>query len=100
MIVQSKWADPIFKVPRWFGIKADAMLIHPKLLVFGTWVDLESKYGKCLLVHERTHIKQMERYGWPKQYFMYLWQYCRYGYKNMPFEVEAREAQKECMEVE
>lgn len=44
---------------------------------------------KKLVAHERVHLVQWLRYwivGFP---FVYAYQFLRYGYKNMPLEVEA-----------
>lgn len=44
---------------------------------------------KKLVAHERVHLVQWRRYwivGFP---FVYVYQFLRYGYKNMPLEVEA-----------
>lgn len=40
--------------------------------------------------HELVHIEQVKRLGWIRFYLTYLWYIARYGYKNNPFEVEAR----------
>ena len=45
-----------------------------------------------LWAHEMVHIKQIERDGavlWTLKVFWYL---LRYGYKNSPYEIEARKA--------
>lgn len=40
--------------------------------------------------HEAIHIKQVKEHGRLKFICKYLWYNIRYGYKNNPFEVEAR----------
>ena len=46
-----------------------------------------------LLAHECAHVLQAERYSWPSAY---IWQWITTGfsYTRMPFEVEARAAEK------
>ena len=41
--------------------------------------------------HEIVHWEQKRRMGTVKFYFLYLVYWLRYGYKNHPFEIEARE---------
>ena len=44
-----------------------------------------------LVVHESVHIEQIQRLGAVKFTLLYLWYNIRYGYRNNPFEIEARE---------
>lgn len=46
-----------------------------------------------LLRHERKHLEQIERDGRLLFAIKYLYWLCRYGYKNCPYEVEARSAE-------
>lgn len=46
-----------------------------------------------LLRHEAKHLEQIEREGRVRFACKYLWQLCRYGYRNAPYEVEARRAE-------
>jgi hypothetical protein len=50
--------------------------------------------SRRLLAHELCHVLQAERHAWP---FAYVWQWMQYGfsYYRMPFEVEAREAERD-----
>lgn len=48
-----------------------------------------------LLRHERCHLEQIERDGHILFSLKYLWWLCRYGYRNNPYEVEARRAESE-----
>ena len=48
--------------------------------------------SSTMYTHENTHIQQVKRDGRLKFIFKYLWYLIRYGYKNNPYEVEAREA--------
>lgn len=58
-------------------------------IVLSKWYEWEATPAHW--AHERMHTIQQERVGWIKFYFIILGQYIRYGYKNAPFEVEARE---------
>ena len=40
--------------------------------------------------HELQHIRQMHRDGKFIYFFKYNWYWIRYGYKNNPYEIEAR----------
>lgn len=41
--------------------------------------------------HEEVHWEQAQRLGVVRFYALYLWYSVRYGYRNNPLEVEARE---------
>lgn len=43
-----------------------------------------------LLTHEKVHIQQIERDGVVTWAFKVLWYLVRYGYRNSPYEIEAR----------
>lgn len=43
--------------------------------------------------HEQKHKEQWAKEGW-KFLLKYIYFSCRYGYKNNPYEIEAREAAK------
>lgn len=43
-----------------------------------------------LLRHEEEHIRQIERDGAIKWTVLVLWYLLRYGYKNSPYEIDAR----------
>jgi hypothetical protein len=43
-----------------------------------------------LFRHEMEHIYQVQREGWFKFYVKYLYRNIKYGYKQNPYEVEAR----------
>lgn len=45
--------------------------------------------------HEICHIQQIKRLGWIRFAFHYLVSSMRYGYYQNPFEVEARDAEKQ-----
>lgn len=41
--------------------------------------------------HELVHINQIQKIGWLKFYITYLWYSVKLGYRNNPYEKEARE---------
>lgn len=47
------------------------------------------------LKHELVHIDQYKKHGLLKFLFLYVWYSMKYGYYDNPFEVEAREKDKE-----
>lgn len=46
-----------------------------------------------LIKHEMKHIEQIEREGRIKFFIKYTFFLIKYGYKNCPYEVEARQAE-------
>ena len=52
-----------------------------------------SERDERLLRHERKHLEQIERDGRLTFSIKYLYWLYRYGYKNCPYEVEARAAE-------
>ena len=51
------------------------------------------EHNERLLRHERKHLEQIERDGRLLFSIKYLYWLYRYGYKNCPYEVEARAAE-------
>lgn len=51
---------------------------------------LQEAVPDWLFRHELEHIYQVRREGWCKFHAKYLWYLIRYGYKNNPYEVDAR----------
>jgi len=49
--------------------------------------------SKKLMAHEMKHIEQQNREGWIKFFLKYNWYWVTRGYKNNPYEIEAREAE-------
>lgn len=47
------------------------------------------------LRHELVHIEQYKRYGTIKFLLLYSWYSFKHGYHNNPFEIEARQKEKE-----
>ena len=52
-----------------------------------------SKVPTWLFRHELEHVYQQIREGTVRFYLKHFWYSLRYGYRNNPFEVEARERQ-------
>lgn len=52
-------------------------------------------FDKCdrMERHENVHWQQYQRMGAVRYYLAYAWQWLRYGYQDMPMEIEAREAE-------
>jgi hypothetical protein len=50
--------------------------------------------NKGLHAHEEVHMDQYERHGWLGFVTRYVLYSIRYGYRNNPFEIEAREISK------
>jgi hypothetical protein len=80
--------------PSKFTGYADVAMINPFTL---SVLSLPRGYPmpRRLRAHERKHIEQVKRDGKIKFMFLYLCRNIRYGYKNNPYEVEAREAENE-----
>lgn len=58
-------------------------------IVLSKWAEWEAPPRHW--AHERCHVLQQKRDGWIKFYFIIFSQYIQYGYKQAPYEVEARE---------
>jgi hypothetical protein len=59
------------------------IILHPR-----------SKLTPRLLRHELAHVRQWQR--WPVTFpLRYIWHHLQYGYRDNPFEVEARAAEDE-----
>lgn len=50
-------------------------------------------YTPRLLAHEEMHIEQMKRDGKLKFLVKYVYYWCKVGYWDNPYEIEAREAE-------
>lgn len=51
--------------------------------------------GSSLRKHELKHIEQIYREGRIKFFFRYVYYSYKYGYRNNPYEIEARKAENE-----
>ena len=64
-------------------------VLYPYVLFKDAKDDVED----WLFRHELEHIYQVQRDGWFKFHAKYLYWLARYGYKNNPYEIEARKVQ-------
>ena len=62
---------------------------------FGIFVLAERINDLRLRRHEECHWKQYQRMGFWGFYLKYLWYSARYGYRNNPLEIEAREYERQ-----
>jgi hypothetical protein len=60
------------------------------LAPWGIYILPEHMYSDRLIAHEQVHWKQWVRMGTLRYYLTYAYQVLRYGYRNAPMEVEAR----------
>jgi len=70
--------------PRWVR----GMTLYPFIL----FREHKDAVTPILVAHEQHHIEQVRRMGWLKFYALYLWYQMKYGYRDNPLEVEARQA--------
>jgi len=98
MIYQSCLTDLLLYPPRIIGVKAAGMAPLPKVVIIATWIDIAKPRGRALLAHEFCHQRQMRRYGYLRFAGMYVWQFLRHGYRDMPLENEARAIQRQCLD--
>ena len=54
---------------------------------------LSEKQREWTIRHERKHQEQWQRYWYVGFLVLYVYQYLKYGYWDMPLEIEAREAE-------
>lgn len=50
-------------------------------------------HDAALIRHEMKHVEQMRREGVVKFFLLYLWWSLRYGYRDNPYEQQARAAE-------
>ena len=78
----------IILVPKWclpFGYG---------LCLYWFVIVVKGPYQAYLIAHEAEHVRQWKAEGffkWPVKYFYYLF---KYGYKENPYEVQARQAER------
>lgn len=53
--------------------------------------------NKAWMNHELAHVGQYQRYGFFPFIIRYIWYSIRLGYRQNPFEIEARAAEKRCL---
>ena len=63
------------------------------LAPWGIYILPAAMHSQRLIRHEQAHWRQWIRMGTVRYYATYLWQIVRYGYRNAPMEVEARNAE-------
>ena len=63
------------------------------LAPWGIYILPAAMHSQRLIRHEQQHWRQWQRMGAVRYYATYLWQIVRYGYRNAPMEVEARNAE-------
>lgn len=74
------------------NVKQVAIVIKNTIYLYGTTKEEFIKNKKWLL-HEQKHIEQYKREGVIRFLLKYVYYSMRYGYKNNPFEIEARIAE-------
>jgi hypothetical protein len=89
MVVTNIIAKWVILLARVFTPKTVGVTIFPFIFFYPP----EYAVYQSLLKHERQHLKQWLRYLWIGFPFVYIYQYLRYGYWNMPLEIEARAAE-------
>lgn len=72
-------------------------LFNQDAFVFYPWIFINNPNDKKLLAHELVHVMQVQRDGWLHFYLKYLYYHAKYGYKNNPYEIEARDKTDEYM---
>lgn len=63
------------------------------LAPWGIYILPAAMHSQRLTRHEQQHWRQWQRMGTVRYYATYLRQIVRYGYRNAPMEVEARNAE-------
>jgi hypothetical protein len=82
-------------------LAAKKMRVDKVAMVLGKTIHLHNTTkedflnDQCWYKHELVHIEQYKKHGLIKFLSLYLWYSIKYGYYNNPFEVEAREKEKE-----
>jgi hypothetical protein len=64
-------------------------------LPWGIYILEEHLNNKVLVKHELAHARQIKEEGVIKFYLKYLYYTLRYGYKNNPYEIDARRSSLE-----
>ena len=82
------------------GLAARKMKAQQLAMVWGRTIHLyntpadEFLADERWLRHELKHIEQFRQHGFVLFLVKYTWEWCRKGYYNNRFEVEAREAER------
>lgn len=77
------------KTGQFWMLWARGMVVYPFILFGARYPDEE------IFKHELMHAYQIKKYGVFKFYMNYILLLLRYGYKNHPYELEAKEYQKQ-----
>lgn len=87
MMIQNRFGDMILTGRR-IGMSPlpGIIIVHTGLSV---WEE------RTVIRHEMIHQEQMKRYLYLGWYILYLYQFLRYGYREMPLEKEARDKEEE-----
>lgn len=83
MKIKIKFGHWWFKMP--FTKWSAGVVLYPWMLFKGE----PSQVPDYLFRHELQHVYQIQRDGFFKFYFKYLWYLLRHGYLDNPYEVEA-----------
>jgi len=75
-----------YNVPKWIMWGYAGKVRYPFVL----FRDSQNRVSDKLFRHELEHVYQIQREGVLKFYAKYLWYLVRRGYKNVPYEIEAR----------
>ena len=81
-------------------IAAKKLKANSIAMVIGNTIHLHNVSRKIFLEderwvkHEMAHIDQYRRFGLVRFLLLYTWYSIKYGYRNNPFEIEAREKEK------
>lgn len=76
----------------WFGRRIMGRYRGKVLYPFMLFAKPRKEVSDELFRHEMEHVYQIMRDGWWGFYIKYLWYAYRYGYIEIPYEVEARKA--------
>lgn len=82
-----------FLIEKWMQFWRYYGLATPWGVIY--YIDEVSSNDQSLRRHEKTHIRQMERDGIFKYMVMYNYYWIVKGYKNNPYEMEARKAERD-----
>lgn len=83
------------------GLAARKMAADSVALVVGRTIYLHNISSEAFMAcpgwvrHELKHVEQFKREGYVRFLLLYSWYSLKYGYYNNPFEIEAREAEKQ-----
>jgi len=89
MIITNWTAKVIVKVAAWITPGTVGVTLWPFIFIYPT---VEAQ-NERLIRHEKKHLEQYKRYWIVGFLPLYIYQFIRYGYKDMALEVEARAAE-------